>query len=76
VDADDDSMVDNDQYTANNGLGSLDVCRSARRCVRGTLGECADLFAKGGKQKLLTAFFWIVQRTAWKKQGDVLGVHE
>ncbi len=28
VDADDDATVDNNQYAANNGFGSLDVCRS------------------------------------------------
>jgi hypothetical protein len=36
--ADDDATVDNDWYATNNGLGSLDVHRSAGRCVRGTLG--------------------------------------
>jgi hypothetical protein len=67
VDADDDATVDNNWYAANNGLGSLDVCRSAGRCVRGALGESAELLAKGWEQELLTAFFWIVQRTAQKK---------
>ncbi len=47
VDADDDATVDNDRYAANNGLGSLDVRRSAGRCVRGALGESAELLAKG-----------------------------
>ncbi len=47
MDADDDATVDNNRYAANNGLGSLDVHRSAGRCVRGALGESAELFAKG-----------------------------
>ncbi len=47
VDADDDTTVDNDWYATNNGLGSLDVHRSAGRCVRGTLGESAELLGKG-----------------------------
>jgi hypothetical protein len=76
VDADDDAMVDNDWHAANNGLGLLDVRRSAGRCVRGVLGESAKLLAKEKEQELLTTFFWIVQRTAQKKQGNVLGVRE
>jgi hypothetical protein len=71
VDADDDATVDNNWYATNNGLGSLDVPRSAGKCVGGTLGESAELLAKGEERKLLTAFFWIVQKTARKKQGDV-----
>jgi hypothetical protein len=67
VDADDDSTVDNDWYAANNELGSLDACRLAKRCVRGALGESAELLAKGKERELLTAFIWIVQRTAQKK---------
>ena len=47
VDADDDATVDNNWYVTNNGLGSLDVHRSAGRCVRGTLGESAELLGKG-----------------------------
>ncbi len=47
VGVDDDATVDNDWYAANNGLGSLDDCRSAGRCVRGTLGESAKLLARG-----------------------------
>ncbi len=47
VDEDDDATVDNDWCATNNGLGSLDVCRSAGRCVRGALGESAELLAKG-----------------------------
>ncbi len=74
MDADDDATVDNNHYAVNNGLGSLDVCRSAGRCVRGALGESAELLAKGGERELLMAFFWILQRTAQKKQGNVLGV--
>jgi hypothetical protein len=69
VDTDDDSTVDNDWYAANNGLGSLDVSRSAGRCVRGALGESAELMAKGKERELMTVIFWIVQRTAQKKQG-------
>jgi hypothetical protein len=69
-------MVDNNWYDANNELGSLDAHRSAGRCVRGALGESAELLAKGEEWELLTAFFWIVQRTAQKKQGNVLGVRE
>jgi hypothetical protein len=76
VDADEDTTVDNNCYAANNGLGSLDVCRSAGRCARGTLGESAEVLAKGKEWELLTAFFWIAQRTAQKKQGNVLGVCE
>jgi hypothetical protein len=76
VDADDDAMVDNNWYAVNNGIGSLDVCRSAGRCVRGTLGESAELLAKGKERELLMAFFWILQRTARKKRGNVLGVRE
>jgi hypothetical protein len=64
VDADDDAMVDNGWYAANNGLGSLGVRRSAGRCVRGVFGESAELLVKGEEQELLTVFFWIVQRTA------------
>jgi hypothetical protein len=66
VSADDDATVDNDQYAANNGLRSLYVCISAGRCVRDVLGESAELLAKGKEWELLTAFFWIVQRTAQK----------
>jgi hypothetical protein len=76
VDADDDAMVDNGRYAANNGLGSLDVCRSAGRCVRGAVGESAESLVKGEERELLTAFFWILQRTAQKRRGNVLGVHE
>jgi hypothetical protein len=76
VDADDDATVDNSWYATNNGLGSLDVRRSAGRCVRGALGESAELLVKGKEWELLTVFFWIVQRTAQKKQGNVLGLHE
>jgi hypothetical protein len=74
--ADYDAMVDNDWYAANNGLGSLDVCRSAGRCVRGTLGESVELLAKGKERELLTAIFRIGQRSAGQKQGNVLGVCE
>jgi hypothetical protein len=74
VDADDDAMVDNDWYAVNNGLGSLDVHRSAGRCVRGALGESVELLAKGEERELLMTFIWIVQRTAHKKQDNVLGV--
>ncbi len=76
MDADDDATVDNGWYATNNGLGSLDGCRSAGRCVRGALGKSAELLVKGEEQELLTAFFWIVQRTAQRKQGNVLGVHK
>jgi hypothetical protein len=76
VNADDDATVDNNQYAPNNGFGSLDDRRSAGRCVRGTLGESAELLAKGKEQEILTAFFWIVQKTALKKQGNVLGVRK
>jgi hypothetical protein len=76
VNADDDAKVDNDQYAANNRLGSLDVCRSAGRCVTGALGESVELLVKGKEWELLTVFFWIVQRTAQKKQGNVLGVRK
>jgi hypothetical protein len=76
VDADHDAMVDNDQNTANNGLGSLGVHRSAGRCVRGALRESADLLVKGKERELLTAVFWIVKRTGQNKQGNVLGVCE
>jgi hypothetical protein len=76
VDADDDATVDNDRNTANNGLGSLDVHRSAGRCVRGALRESAELLVKGKEWQMLTAIFWIVQRTGQKKRGNVLGVHE
>ncbi len=74
MDADDDAMVDNNWYATNNGLGSLDVRRSAGRCVRSALGESAKLLAKGKKWELLMAFSWIVQKTAQKKQGNVLWV--
>jgi hypothetical protein len=70
VDADDDATVDNGRYAANNGLGSLVVRRSAGRYVRGALGESAELLVKGEERELLTAFFWIVQRTARKKRGN------
>ncbi len=60
MDADDDATVDNSWLTANNGLGSLNVRRSAGRCVRGVLGESAKSLVKGKEQELLTAFFWIV----------------
>jgi hypothetical protein len=76
VDTDDDVTLDNNWYATNNGLGSLDVCRSAGRCVRGPLGGSTVLLAKGKERKLSRAFFWIVQKTAGKKQGNVLGVHE
>jgi hypothetical protein len=76
VDTDDDAMVDNNWYAVDNGLGSLDVHRSAGRCVRGALGESAALLAKGEEQELLMAFFWILQRTAKKKQGNVLGLRK
>jgi hypothetical protein len=76
VDADDDATVDNGWYASNNGLGSLDIHRSAGRFVRGVLEESAESLVKGKEWELLTAFFWIVKRTAQKKQGNVLGVHE
>ena len=76
MDADDDATVDNDWYATNNGLGQLDVCRSAGRCVRGASRKSTELLAKGKEQELLTAFFWIVQRTAGKKKGNVLGVRK
>jgi hypothetical protein len=47
VDADDDATVDNNRYVANHRLGSLDVRRPSGRCVRGALGESAELLAKG-----------------------------
>jgi hypothetical protein len=56
VDADDDETVDNNWYATNNGLGSLDVCRSSGRCVRGALEESAELLAKGKERELLTVF--------------------
>jgi hypothetical protein len=76
VDANDDAMVDNGQYAPNNGLGSHDVRRSAGRCVRGVLGESVELLVKGKERELLAVFFWIMHRTAQKKQGNVLGVHK
>jgi hypothetical protein len=65
-DTDDDAMVDNDWCAANNGLGSLDVRRSAGGCVRGALGESVELLAKSKERGQLTAFFLIKQRTAQK----------
>jgi hypothetical protein len=47
VDADDDATVDNNWYAANNGLRSLDVHRSAGRCVMGALRESVELWEKG-----------------------------
>jgi hypothetical protein len=76
VDADDDATVDNGWYATNNGFGSLDVRRSAGRCVRGVLGDSAVSLVRGKEWELLTAFFWIMQKTAQKKQSNVLGVHE
>ena len=38
-------------------------------------GECG-VVGEGQGAELSTAFFWIVQRAAGKKQGNVLGVHE
>jgi hypothetical protein len=40
----------------------------------GALRENSELLAKGKEWELLMAFFWIMQRTAQKKQGNVLGV--
>jgi hypothetical protein len=83
-DADDDATVDYDQYATNNGLGSPrhpDVEDDGPSMFAdflgdvsgGALGESAELLAKGEEQELLAAFFWIVQRTAQKKRGNVLG---
>jgi hypothetical protein len=40
------------------------------------LGESAELLAKGMEREMLTALFWIVQKTAQKKHGNVLGVRK
>ncbi len=85
VDADDDATVDYYRYVANNGLGSprhpydeddgpLMFADPLGDVSGGALGESAELLAKGEEWKLLTVLFWIVQRTARKKRGNVLGV--
>ncbi len=87
MDADDDATVDCDRYAANNELGSprhpgdkVDrplMCADPLGDVSGGMvGESAELLAKGKEWELLRAFFWIVQRTAQKKLGNMLGVHK
>ncbi len=84
VDADEDATVDYDWYAANNGCGSprhpddeddgpLMFVNLLGDVSGGALGEWVELLAKGKERELLMAFFWIVQRTAQKKQGNVLG---
>ncbi len=84
VNADDDATVDYDWYAANNGLrsprhlddeddGPLMFADLLGDVSGGTFGESAELLAKGEERELLKAFFWIVQRTAQKKRGNVLG---
>ncbi len=82
VDADDDATVDYERYAANNGLGSprhrddkddgpLMFADPLGYVSGGAFGESAELLVMGTEWELLTAFFWIVQRTAQKKQGNV-----
>jgi hypothetical protein len=85
MDTDDDATVDYNQYATNNGLasprhpdvvddGPLMFADPLGDVSGGALGESAELLAKGKEQELLTALFWIVQRTALNKRGNVLGV--
>jgi hypothetical protein len=68
LDTDDNAMVEDKRYAANNGLGSprhpddkdnrsLTFVNTQGNVSGGTLGESAELLLKAKERELLTAFF-------------------